>query len=47
MKTEKEVYSAPKAKCFEVHLSETILQGSVRPDSVFSGYDDNNDLGAI
>ncbi len=47
MRTEKTVYSAPTAKCFEVRLNATILQGSIRPDSANSGYDPNNDLGTI
>ena len=43
----KEQYCSPNVELLELRVEAGILTGSIRPDSVNSGYEESNDLGEI
>lgn len=43
----KEVYTSPITEALELHFEAPLLDASITPDSVNSGYDNNWDLGSI
>lgn len=43
----KEVYTSPITEALELRFEASLLDASVTPDSVNSGYDNNWDLGSI